>query len=204
VPLEVLTKDLCSTTKVMYGKFDVLLNRQFTVPSEKRVNNENSPTVDTSQGVYEHLFRFWIAKDATQFTKLFSKHHKFDAKDTMKTFLNCFYLAMFPGEEKELDKLLIDKDIWHLLLIGREQGWENQRAPFLPWKIIAAASFQLIDDWQTIYLSWPAVSSMKADSRQWNTKKTCQQEDVKEFFDGKTFSKGKGIGLTIMVVVQYI
>jgi len=110
---------------------------------------------------------------------------------------------MFPGEEKELNKLLIDKDMWHLVLIGRELGRENQRAP-LPWKTIAAASFQPIDDRQTIYLSWLAVSSMKADVRQWNTKKTCLQEDVKEFFDGKTFSKGKGIGSTIMVAVQYI
>jgi hypothetical protein len=110
---------------------------------------------------------------------------------------------MFPGEEKELNKLLIDKDMWHLVLIGREQGRENQQAP-LPWKIIAAAWFQPIDDQQTIYLSWLAVSSMKADVRQWNTKKTCLQEDVKEFFDGKTFSKGKGIGSTIMVAVQYI
>jgi hypothetical protein len=44
---------------------------------------------------------------------------------------------------------------------------------------------------------------MKADLRQWNTKKTCHK-DVKEVFNGKTFSKGKGIGSTIMAAVQYI
>jgi hypothetical protein len=58
----------------MYSRFDVLLNHQFTVPQGKRVNNENIQT-----------FRFWIAKGATQFTKLFSKHPEFDAKDTMIT-----------------------------------------------------------------------------------------------------------------------
>jgi hypothetical protein len=42
---------------------------------------------------------------------------------------------------------------------------------------------------------------MKADLRQLNTKKTCHK-DVKEFFNGKTFSKGKGIGSTIMAAVQ--
>jgi hypothetical protein len=118
VPLEVLAKEFCFATNVTYGKFDVLLNRQFTIPSEKWVNNKNNPTVDTSQGVHEHRFCFWIAKGATQFTKLFSKHHEFDAKDTMKTFLNGFYLTMFPGEEKELDKLLTDKDMRHLVLNG--------------------------------------------------------------------------------------
>jgi hypothetical protein len=50
------------------------------------VNNENIPTVVTSQGVREPRFRFWTAKGAMQFTKLFSKHPEFDAKDTMKTF----------------------------------------------------------------------------------------------------------------------
>jgi hypothetical protein len=67
----------------------------------------------------------------------------------------------------------------------------------------AAASFQPMDDWQTIYISWLAVSSIKADLRQWNTKKT-ESEDVQEFFEGKAFSKGKDIGSTIMVAVQYI
>jgi hypothetical protein len=109
---------------------------------------------------------------------------------------------MFPGEENKLDKLLIDGDMWHLVLIGREQVRENQRVP-LPWKIIAAASFQPINDKQIIYLSWLAVSPMKADLRQWNTNKECH-EDVKEFFNGKRFSKGKGIGSTIMAAVQYI
>jgi hypothetical protein len=84
--LEVLAKELCSATGVMYSRFDALLNRQFTVPQGKRVNNENNTTVVTSQGVHEPRFRFWIAKGATQFTKLFSKHPEFDAKDTMKTF----------------------------------------------------------------------------------------------------------------------
>jgi hypothetical protein len=67
-----------------------LLSRKFTVPQEKLVNNENIPTVVTSQGVCEPRFRFWIAKGATQFTKLFSKHPEFDAKDTMKTFFKWF------------------------------------------------------------------------------------------------------------------
>ena len=88
LPLEVSAKELCSATSVTYGKFDILSNRQFTVPSEKRVNNENNPTVVTSQGVREHRFRFWIAKGATQFTKPFSKHREFEAMDTMKTFFS--------------------------------------------------------------------------------------------------------------------
>jgi hypothetical protein len=113
------------------------------------VNNENIPTVVTSQGVCEPRCRFWIAKGATQFTKLFSKHPESDAKDNHEIlFLN----GLFPGEEKELDKLLMDKDIWHLVLTGREQGRENQRVP-LPWKIIASASFQPMNDQKTIYFS---------------------------------------------------
>jgi hypothetical protein len=52
---------------------------------------------------------------------------------------------MFTGVEKELNKLLIDEDMWHLVLIGREQSRENQQVP-LPWKIIAAASFQPINN----------------------------------------------------------
>jgi hypothetical protein len=89
------------------------------VPQGKRVKNENIPTVVTSQGVHETQLCFWIAKGATQFTKIFSKHPEFDAKDTMKTFFsNGFYLTVLPGEEKELDKLLTDEDMWHLVLIG--------------------------------------------------------------------------------------
>jgi hypothetical protein len=73
-----------------------------------------------------------------------------------------------------------------------------------PWKIIAAASFQPINDLQTIYLSWLAVSPMTADFNKWTTKSKKMHEDVKEYFNGKTFSKGKGIGSTIIAAVQYI
>jgi hypothetical protein len=48
-PLEVLGKELCSSTGVMYGRFDILVNREFTVPQEKLVNKDNIVTVVTSQ-----------------------------------------------------------------------------------------------------------------------------------------------------------
>jgi magnesium-transporting ATPase (P-type) len=61
-----------------------------------------------------------------------------------------------------------------------------------------------MNDLQTIYLIWLAVSPMKAGLNKWTTKKTGQHKDVKEFFNGKTFSKGNGIGSIIMAAVQYI
>jgi hypothetical protein len=99
--------------------------------------------------------------------------------------------------------------VWHLVLIGREQPREgNQEASDLIWKVIASASFQPMDDLQTIYFSWIAVSCMKAELGRWNPKKTYKKqltnEDVKSFFDGTTFSNGKGIGSTMLAAVQYI
>jgi hypothetical protein len=59
--------------------------------------------------------------------------------------------------------------MWHLVSIGRENGREsNWKATASPWKIIAAASFQPVDDKQTIYLSWLAVSCIKAELGRWN------------------------------------
>jgi hypothetical protein len=49
---------------------------------------------------------------------------------------------------------------------------------------------------------------MKAEFGKWNTKKTKKKQptndDVKSFFDGSTFSNGKGKGSTILAAVQYI
>jgi hypothetical protein len=59
-----------------------------------------------------------------------------------------------------------------------------------------------MNDWQTIYISWLAVSPMKADLGKWNTKKACHKQI--KIFNGKAFSKGKGIESTIMAAVQYI
>jgi hypothetical protein len=98
--------------------------------------------------------------------------------------------------------------MWHLVLIGREHNERKREASALLWKIIAAASFIPTEDEQTIYLSWLAVSSMKAEFGKWNTKKTKKKQsnidDVRSFFDGSTFSNGKGIGSTILAAVQYI
>jgi hypothetical protein len=101
------------------------------------------------------------------------------------------------------------KDRWHLVLIGQEQRREsNREASASLWKIIAAASFQPIGDLQTTYLSWLAVSSMKAEFGKWNAKKTKKKQstndNVKSFFDGSTFSNGKGIRSKILAAVQYI
>jgi hypothetical protein len=75
-----------------------------------------------------------------------------------------FYLKSFPSEKEETYKLMTDKDMWHLVLIGREQAREsNWEASDLIWKVIASASFQPMDDLKTIYLSWLAVSCMKAE-----------------------------------------
>jgi hypothetical protein len=134
---------------------------------------------------------------------MFSKHHEFNPEITFKSFLtDQFYLEIFPSEKEELYKLTTDKDMWHFVLSGREQSRENTReASVSLWKIIAVASFQPIEDLQTIYLSWLAVSSMKAEFGKWNTKKMKKKQstndDVKSFFDGSTFSNGKCIGSTI-------
>jgi threonine/homoserine/homoserine lactone efflux protein len=65
-----------------------------------------------------------------------------------------------------------------------------------------------VDDQQTIYLSWLAVSCMKAEFGRWNAKrqkkKQSTNEDLKLLFDGSTFSHGKGIGSTLLAAVQYI
>jgi hypothetical protein len=49
---------------------------------------------------------------------------------------------------------------------------------------------------------------MKAEYGKWNPKRTKKKkptnEDVKSFFDGTTFSNGKGIGSTMLATVQYI
>jgi hypothetical protein len=67
--------------------------------------------------------------------------------------------------------------MWHLVLIGQEQRREsNREASASLWKIIATASFQPIEDLQTIYLSWLAESSMKAEFGKWNTKKTKKKQ----------------------------
>jgi hypothetical protein len=91
-----------------------------------------------------------------------------------------------------------DKDMWHLVSIGQEHNESKGAASASLWKIIAAASFIPTKDEQTIYLSWLAVSSMKAEFGKWNTKKPKQKQsnidDVRSFFDGSTFSNGKGIG----------
>ena len=208
-PLEVSAADLCAATGVTYNKFSILLNRQYTVRQEKRVTDENNPSSD--HDVRHYRFRFWIAKGAKQFTELFSKHPEFDPeKITFKTFLlDQFYLEIFPSEKEEIYKLMTDQDMWHLVLIGREQPREgNREASDSLWKIIASASFQPMNDLQTIYLSWLAVSCMKAEYGKWNPKKTKKKqptnEDVKSFFDGTTFSNGKGIGSTMLATVQYI
>jgi hypothetical protein len=145
-----------------------------------------------------------------QFNRLFSKHLEFDPKISFQSFLiDQFYLESFPSEKEELYKLITDKDMWHLVLIGREQSREsNREASASLWKIIAAASFQPIKDQQTIYHSWLAVSSMKAEFGKWNTKKTKKKQqtndNAKSVFDGSTFSNGKGIGSKILAAVQYI
>jgi hypothetical protein len=102
----------------------------------------------------------------------------------------------------------MDKDMWHLVLIGQEQRRPgNREASASLGKIIAAASYQPIKDLQTIYLSWIALSSMKAEFVTWNTKMKKKQptnDDVKSYFDGSTLSNGKGIGSTILASVHYI
>jgi hypothetical protein len=100
-----------------------------------------------------------------QFTKLFSKHPEFDPKINFKNFLlDQFYLKIFPSEKEELYKLIMDKDMWHLVLISQENGREsNREATDSLWKIIAAASFQPVDDKQTTYPSWLAVSCMNTE-----------------------------------------
>jgi hypothetical protein len=49
---------------------------------------------------------------------------------------------------------------------------------------------------------------MKAEFGKWNTKKTKKKQptndNVKSFFDGSTFSNGKGIGSTILAAFKYI
>jgi hypothetical protein len=48
---------------------------------------------------------------------------------------------------------MTDKDMWHLVLIGRDQAREsNWEASESIWKVIASASFQPMDDLQTIIL----------------------------------------------------
>jgi hypothetical protein len=138
-------------------------------------------------------------------------HPKFDPeKITFKTFLlDQIYLAIFPSEKEEIYKLMTDKDVWHLVLIGQEQPREgNWEASDSVWNVVALASFQPRDDLQAIYLSWLAVPCMKADYCRWNPKKTRKKQptnkDVKSFFDGTTFSNGKHIGSTMLAAVQYI
>jgi hypothetical protein len=171
-PFKVSATDLCVTTGVTYNKFNILLNRQLTVRQEKRVTDKNNPSSD--HDVHHHWFRQWIAKGANQFTELFSKHPEFNPKKiTFKTFLlDQFYVEIFPSEREEIYKLMTDEDVWHLVLIGREQPREgNQEASDLLWKVIASASFQLMNDLQTIYLSWLAVSCMKAEYGKWNPRR---------------------------------
>jgi hypothetical protein len=118
-PIEVSALALCSASGVMYNKFDVLTNRQFTIQQEKRVIDENDPSIARDHIVRQLCFRFWIAKGAAQFTTLFSKHPEFDPEITFQSFLiDQFYLKIFPSEKVELYKLVTDKDMWHLVLIG--------------------------------------------------------------------------------------
>jgi threonine/homoserine/homoserine lactone efflux protein len=69
--------------------------------------------------------------------------------------------------------------MWHLVLVSREQRRERNRETSASlWKITAAASFQLIEVLQTTYLSWIAVSSMKAEFSKWNAKKTKKKQST--------------------------
>ena len=200
---------LCSASGVMYNKFEFLTNHQFTIQQEKRLTDENDPSIAKDHSLHQPRFRFWIAKGAAQFIRLFSKHPEFDPKITFQSFLiDQFYLEIFPSEKDELYKLVTDEDMWHLVLIGREHNERKHEASASLWKIIAAASFIPTEDEQTIYLSWLAVSSMKAEFGKWNTKKTKKKQshidDVRLFFYGSTFSNGKGIRSIILAAVQYI
>jgi hypothetical protein len=55
-PIEVSALALCSATGVMYNKFEVLTNREFTVQQEKRVTNENNPSSATDHDVRQPRF----------------------------------------------------------------------------------------------------------------------------------------------------
>jgi hypothetical protein len=55
-PLEVFALELCSSTVVMYNKFEVLTNRQFTIQQEKRVTHENDPSSATDHIVRQPRF----------------------------------------------------------------------------------------------------------------------------------------------------
>jgi hypothetical protein len=55
-PIEVSAIELCSATGVMYNKFEVLTNRQFTDQQENRVTNENDPSSATDHIVHQPCF----------------------------------------------------------------------------------------------------------------------------------------------------
>jgi hypothetical protein len=150
-PIEVSALALCSASGVMYNNFDVLTNCQFTIQQEKRVTDENDPSIAKDHIVRQPCFRFWIAKGAAQFTTQFSKHPEFDPEITFQSFLiDQFYFEIFPSEKDELYKLLTDEDMSHLVLFGRKHNESKCEASASFWKIIAAASFLPTKDQQTI------------------------------------------------------
>jgi hypothetical protein len=55
-PIKVPALSLCSASGVAYNKFDVLTNRQFTIQQEKRVTDENDPSIAKDHTVRQHRF----------------------------------------------------------------------------------------------------------------------------------------------------
>jgi hypothetical protein len=94
--------------------------------------------------------------------------------------------------------------------------FEDDDPTFFPkkpslWHVIAACTFKLLtDDNATIYVPFLAVTDEKASLKEWqffakNSKpKGDQLKSLQLLYDEKSFNGGKGIGKTMIAVLQYI
>jgi hypothetical protein len=150
-------------------------------------------------------FQIWISKGSKQFQKCINKKMtESQRNETFETFLVGFYKNVFKEEESEFKKLIDKQDLWHVVLVGLKilncKNNSLDEAGQCRWTIISAITFFPMKDMETIFLSWIGTSfEEKASKDTWG-----YSENSREFFDGKLFMTGKGLGSFMISAMQCI
>jgi hypothetical protein len=205
-PIDVPMKEVHDNAGFYYGITECLSCRQFN-PSA-RLRSDAAATTETS-GERRPRFRYWLAKGCKSFNKIINYYkalNEVTATADIDEILFGFYANCFQQNEYvEIEKLKNKEDIWHLAFVG----YKNLNVPDNSesyWTVLAACSFTPLQDQKHIYLQWIAVDKNVAEWNDWNntTQPTKKDSDLSKFFDGSHFRYGKGIGMNMVGILQYI
>jgi hypothetical protein len=205
-PMDLSMNEVHDNAGFYYGITACLSSRQFN-PSA-RLRSDAAATTETS-GERRPRFRYWLAKGCKGFNKIINYYKSLNevtATADIDEILFGFYANCFhQNEYVEIEKLKNKEDIWHLAFVG----YKNLKVPDNSeshWTVLAACSFTPLQDQKHIYLQWIAVDKNVAEWNDWNniSQHTNKDSDLSKFFDGSHFRYGKGIGMNIVGIIQYI